>query len=129
MEKQPLQTRYKIWIETLDGKGVLGDGKWKLLKAIQKSGSLKLAFEGEQLSYRKTWNNLRKIEAGLGFDLISTNRGGKEKGGASLTPEALAIMEAFEEFHREIDPIFQKSLQNLSLRLNQISKSTDPPSH
>jgi molybdate transport system regulatory protein len=123
MEEMNFTARYKIWIETKDGKGILGDGKWKLLKAVNEAGSLKHAFEKEGLSYRKTWNNIRKIEEGLGFKLIETNRGGIEKGSASLSPKAIAIMTAFEEFHENLDPIFNEALKQLNAKLNSILSS------
>ena len=75
-----IQLNYKFWFETTDNKGILGDGKWKLLKLIEQTGSLKLAIEQSGLTYRKTWNNLRKIEKLLGFPILETSRGGAEGG-------------------------------------------------
>ena len=73
-----IRLNYKIWLETKDELGILGDGKWLLLKAISETGSLKLAMEKLNLSYRKTWNNLQQIEERLGFPILDTQRGGAE---------------------------------------------------
>ena len=35
--------RFKLWISTDEAQGVFGDGKWRLLAAIQREGSLKAA--------------------------------------------------------------------------------------
>lgn len=120
MKELDILARYKIWFETRDGKGILGDGKWKLLRAVSEAGSLKQAFENENLSYRKTWNNLKKIERSLGFKLIQTNRGGATGGSALLSEKAHRLMEAFDDFHKELDPVFQEALQRLNTRLNEV---------
>jgi molybdate transport system regulatory protein len=116
----PFIVKYKVWLENNDGEGILGDGKWKLLQAIQDTGSLKLAIEKLDLSYRKTWNNLQKLEALLGFDVIETTRGGAEKGSATLTSKGIAIVKAFEEFHSRFDKSLQQACNSFSLELNGI---------
>ncbi|MEI6346825.1 MAG: LysR family transcriptional regulator [Bacteroidota bacterium] len=116
----PFSVKYKVWIENHEGEGILGDGKWKLLKAIQETGSLKLAIEKLNLSYRKTWNNLQKLELLLGFEVIETTRGGVEKGSATLTPKGIAIVQAFEEFHNRFDDSLQKACNSFSKDLNKV---------
>lgn len=112
--------KYKFWIENQDGEGVLGDGRWKLLIAIQETGSLKLAIEKLNLSYRKTWNNLQKLETLLGFPVIETTRGGAEKGSAMLTPKGVALVNMFADFHKQMDNSMQKKLTEFSAELNKI---------
>jgi molybdate transport repressor ModE-like protein len=102
--------RYKIWLETADG-GVLGDGKWRLLKTIHETGSLKEAMQRHGLTYRKTWDNLNKIEQMLGFPIISSQRGGKEGGKTTLTEQGKAIVKAFDDFHESYDELITKALQ------------------
>jgi len=114
------EVKYKFWVENQDGEGILGDGRWKLLMAIQETGSLKLAIEKLNLSYRKTWNNLQKLEALLGFPVIETSRGGAEKGSATLTPVGLALVNAFAAFHQQMDNSMQKKCDEFSAELNKI---------
>lgn len=47
----PLHFKHKFWIEDQDGVSILGDGKYKLLKTIQETGSFKHAVEKLDLSY------------------------------------------------------------------------------
>jgi len=94
-----LVPRYKIWLETTGHEGVLGDGKWQLLKAIDETGSLKAAIAKLGLSYRKTWDNLQQIEERLGFPILETSRGGADKGNTCLTPDGIKIVRAFDRFH------------------------------
>lgn len=112
-----LKPKYKIWLESDDGSGVLGDGKWILLKTIDETGSLTAAVEKLGISYRKTWNNIKKIEQMLGFPLLETSRGGTIKGMSVLTPEARKIVWAFDQFHQVVDPMINKALVDFSNNL------------
>jgi len=113
-----LKLNYKIWLENDKNQGVLGDGKWQLLKAIQETGSLKTAIEKLELSYRKTWNNLRQIEDLLGFPILETSRGGTEGGNTTLTLEGERIVKAFDHFHSEFDIYIKQAFDKLLHELN-----------
>ncbi len=106
-----LALKYKIWLETGNNEGILGDGKLKLLKTISETGSLKVALEQHDLSYRKTWDNLRKIEEALGFSVIERQRGGKTGGNTTLTPKGQAIINAFDKFHEKHDNFLKEALK------------------
>ncbi len=108
-----LRINYKIWLETSDQTGILGDKKCELLKAIGETGSLNDAMKKLNLTYRKTWDNLRRIERDLGFPLIKPTRGGSVGGNTILTTEAKIITEAFDKFHAEYDQIIQKGFEKI----------------
>ena len=101
--------KYKIWLETKDGEGVLGDGKWLLLKAIEQHGSLMAATESLGISYRNTWNRLKKIEKQLGYSLIEKKRGGKDGGNTSLTEKGIKLVKSFDKFHATFDILVNKA--------------------
>lgn len=108
-----LRFNYKIWLESEDGENLLGDGKWRLLQAVEETGSLKGAMEKLNLSYRKTWDNLNKIEEKLGFNLITRVRGGIEGGSTTLTEEGKIIVKAFKQFHVLHDQLFKQSCEEV----------------
>ena len=108
-----LKFNYKIWLESEDGQNILGDGKWRLLQAVEETGSLKGAIEKLDLSYRKTWDNLKKIEDNLGFHLINRTRGGIEGGSTTLTEEGKAIVQVFTQFHALHDMLFKKNSEEV----------------
>jgi molybdate transport system regulatory protein len=114
-----LKLNYKIWLETTGQVGVLGDKKCELLKAIDETGSLNDAMKKLGLTYRKTWENLRKIESELGFPLIKPTRGGVDGGSTVLTLEARIIVAAFERFHSEYDTIISKGFEQILSDLKQ----------
>jgi molybdate transport repressor ModE-like protein len=102
----------------LQGDGILGDGKWKILKQIDECGSLVGACEHLGITYRRTWNDLRKIEKMLGFNLLETVRGGVEGGSTRLSPEGRNLVKAFDVFHQRMDKIMQKEFERLLTDLN-----------
>ena len=114
-----LQLNYKIWLETSGHIGVLGDKKCELLRAIDETGSLNDAMKKLGLTYRKTWDNLRRIENELGFPLIKPTRGGADGGGTVLTLEGKIIIAAFAKFHQEYDSLIQNGFEAILSEMKQ----------
>ena len=114
-----INLNYKIWLETQDQLGILGDGKWVLLKAIEETGSLKSAMEKLSLTYRKTWNNLQQIEERLGFPILETTRGGADGGNTCLTEEGKRIVRAFDNFHNEFDVMINQAFDKFKKELEE----------
>lgn len=112
-----LKLHYKIWFTDQHEKGILGDGKWKILKAIDETGSLTSACEKLGITYRRTWNDLKTIEEQLGFALLEKSRGGAEGGSTSLTPEGKKLIRAFDDFHEKMDVIMQQHFTELKKAL------------
>jgi molybdate transport system regulatory protein len=108
-----LRLNYKIWLETSDQNGILGDKKCELLRAIDETGSLNDAMKKLNLTYRKTWDNLRKIERELGFPLIKPTRGGADGGNTILTTEGKILIQAFDKFHAEYDLVIQQGFERI----------------
>jgi molybdate transport system regulatory protein len=113
-----LNPEYKIWFSSLKGEGVLGDGKWKILKKIDECGSLVGACEQMGITYRRTWNDLQKIEKLLGFQLLETKRGGQDGGSTALSAEGRRLVKSFDVFHKRMDKIMQKEFGRLLNDLN-----------
>ena len=104
MEKfSNINPEYKVWFSTPEGEGILGDGKWKILKKIEECGSLVQACEELSITYRRTWNDLKKIEHQLGFRLLETTRGGAEGGSTHLTDDGKKLIKALVHFHQRMD--------------------------
>ncbi len=115
-----IKLQHKMWLETADGEGILGDGKWQILRAVDQEGSLTAACQKLGLTYRRTWGDLKKIEEQLGFPLLNKSRGGKEGGMSELSPQGQALVTAFDKFHKKVDATvneafetFRKSLLDL----------------
>ncbi len=103
-----IRLHYKMWMEDLAGAGILGDGKWQMLKLIEEKGSMKAACDELGYTYRRTWGNLKKIEGFFGFPLLEKHRGGADGGNTQLTPEGKRLVAAFDQFHSRVDQIINE---------------------
>ena len=110
-----IKFNYKIWLSTQDEKGILGDGKWQILKAIEEHGSLVAATKALGITYRRTWGDLKKIEEMLGFSILEKERGGKDGGKSNLTPEGKRLVEAFDRFHAKMDDHMQAAFDEFRI--------------
>jgi molybdate transport system regulatory protein len=112
-----IHLHYKIWMSDRDEKGILGDGKWQILKLIEEKGSMKAACDELGYTYRRTWGSLKKIEHFFGFPLLEKHRGGNEGGHTMLTPEGKKLVKAFDHFHASVDSIIQQGFEKFILDL------------
>ena len=106
--KHDLIPKFKMWFSTADAEGVFGDGKWRLLQAIEQKGSLKKAAESSGISYRKAWGDLKKAETGLGVKFIEKNRGGKDGGRTVLTDEGRKWIHSYSRYRRDMEKNAEK---------------------
>ena len=97
-----IEPGFKLWL-TRGEAGVFGLGKWRLLDAIHREGSLRAAADAMGTSYRKAWGDLRKAEKALGITFLERHRGGSKGGESSLTEEGRKWVEEFARFHREVE--------------------------
>ena len=104
-----VRARFKLWLNTEEAEGVFGDGKWRLLKAIESAGSLKAASGMLGISYRKAWGDLKKAEQYLGVNLVERERGGDKGGRTGLTQEGKKWARVYGEFRKDIEDAVAKA--------------------
>jgi molybdate transport system regulatory protein len=104
-----LRPRFKLWLSTKDVEGVFGDGKWRLLEAIEAKGSLSAASRCLRISYRKAWGDLKKAEKYLHTALLEKQRGGSLGGRSVLTAEGKKWVRAYAEFRGDIENAVEKA--------------------
>ena len=92
------QVRSKVWIEG-HGRPLIGVGRARLLREIEKTGSINAASKELGMDYRKAWGLIDSMEKRLNFKLVVRRRGGSARG-TSLTPECRRLLELYEEFER-----------------------------
>ena len=86
----------RIWVE-LAGEKILGHGRIELLERIQRSGSIRQAALQMKMSYKQAWDLINHMNTHFKQPLVSSHRGGKGGGNATLTAEGLRVI---AEFHR-----------------------------
>jgi molybdate transport system regulatory protein len=104
-----LRAGFKLWLSTKDAEGVFGNGKWRLLKAIETEESLKAVSETLGISYRKAWGDLKKAEECLNVVLIEKQRGGKMGGRTTLTEDGKRWVKAYARFRGDIEKAVEKA--------------------
>jgi molybdate transport system regulatory protein len=108
-----MDIRAKFWIEN-KGEVVLGGGKAALLLAVDQFGSIQRAADKFGMSYRHAWGAIRRIEKRAGFKIVDTKLGGKEGGGAQLTPKGKAFVEKVNSILTDLSEAVEKRFKHRS---------------
>jgi molybdate transport system regulatory protein len=105
MEKMRLV--YKVWLDR--GGKAFGEGPYRLLKLVEKTGSLNQAATEMKMSYRKAWLTVHAIEERLGFLLLDKHAGGHAGGGSTITPEGAEFIKHYEQFREEVKKVLEST--------------------
>lgn len=110
---------FKLWVYSVEDEGVFGDGKVRLLKAIQDHGSLREAASSLEISYRKAWGDLRKAEKCLRMKLVDRSRGGYGGGRTVLTDGGQKLITAYTSFRQKADFEVEEAFNQFLTDLDQ----------
>ena len=112
MPKTPLH--YGITLRLYRDDKVFGPGVAELLETVRDTHSLRSAAIRMDMAYSKAWKVIKAAEKGFGFALLDSATGGRQGGGATLTPEAETLLARFRAFEAEcrqaVDGAYQKHL-------------------
>jgi len=92
-----LKVRFKVWLE-IDGEPVISEGKYRLLKEIEKTGSIMSAAKNLGLTYKRAHSQIKAIERRLGKRILERKR----KKGAELTEDGLSLINKYEKIYEEL---------------------------
>jgi len=98
-----VKIRFRIWLE-VEGKPIISEGKYRLLKEIEQSGSIKEAANKLGLSYKKAHSQIRTIEERLGKEVVSRKR----RKGAVLTSTGKKIIAEYEKIFEAFSSLSKK---------------------
>lgn len=90
-----------------DGNRVFGPGPAELLRRIREHGSLRAASISMNMAYTKALALVRNAERGLGAPLTRRAVGGVGGGGSTPTPEADALLAAYERWTASVEAAAQ----------------------
>lgn len=79
-----------------------GPGVAELLENVRRLHSLRAAAQSMGMAYSKAWSITKTAEEGLGFKLLLSSTGGRNGGGAVLTPEAEALLSAYRAYCADV---------------------------
>jgi molybdenum ABC transporter molybdate-binding protein len=89
----------RVWVER-HGEAVLGQGRLELLEEIDRCHSISAAARQAGISYRHAWVTVQEINRAAGEAMVEAATGGRNGGGARLTPhgqQAVAAFHALQE--------------------------------
>ena len=107
-----MKVKSKIWLEK-NGKLVFGEGKSKILKTIEETGSISRACKKMGISFRHGWSYITAIENRLGIKLIERQKGGKNGGGSCLTDYAKELIEKTEHLKKVVNKFADKKFKEI----------------
>ena len=84
-----------------------GPGKARLLELIRDTGSISAAGRALGMSYRRAWLLTDELNTMFGAQLVEPQHGGSKGGGARVTPQGIATLEAY----RRIEAIAEAALE------------------
>jgi molybdate transport system regulatory protein len=90
-----LKVRFKIWLENEDGMPVIGEGRYRILQAVRRTGSISKASKSLKQPFRNVWAKIKDAERQCGFKLVDTTRSGSK-----LTLEGEQLMFKYAELAR-----------------------------
>jgi len=90
----------------------MGPRTLRLLRAVEKTGSLKAAAREAGFSYRSAWSRVKRVEAALGFKLIESHSGGEGGGRSRLTADAAKFIQRFDEFTGKSEQLLRELFES-----------------
>ncbi|QND74672.1 winged helix-turn-helix domain-containing protein [Tardiphaga robiniae] len=79
----------------LDPEGRIGPGKIQLLEHIHITGSISAAGRAMAMSYKRAWDLVDELNRICGQPAVERQTGGKNGGGAILTPFGLMLIKRY----------------------------------
>ncbi len=105
------EIKFKVWLEK-DGEIIMGMGREKILREIEKEGSISAAARKLGISYKKAWEYVRNMEKRLGFKLVTSKKGGASGGGSTLTEDAKELLKQFDNIIESFEKTKEKLEKN-----------------
>lgn len=93
-----MKARTRIIFVNDDNEKFFGEGPYRLLRGIEKTGSLRAAAMEMGMSYTKALKLIDNAEKELGFSFTTRIVGGKSGGGSYLTEEGKAWVTKYEAY-------------------------------
>lgn len=101
-----------VWIEQ-DGVKYFGPGPYELLQKIEETGSIHEAAKLMDLSYRKAWVMIRRLNQVTGTAMVLTRIGGSQGGGSEVTAAARQLMKRYREVNKRFHSFLEKETMRI----------------
>lgn len=107
----------------IDTAGRIGPGKIELLETIHRSGSISAAGRAMDMSYKRAWDLVDEINRVCRQAAVERQTGGKNGGGAALTPFGLSLVARYRKIERNAATAARKDLEALRKEIGRPKKA------
>jgi molybdate transport system regulatory protein len=94
----------------LDMEARIGPGKIQLLETIRDCGSISAAGRAMNMSYKRAWDLVDEINRICRHAAVERQIGGKDGGGATLTPFGLSLVARYRKIEHSVEGAARKEL-------------------
>jgi molybdate transport system regulatory protein len=124
MQKSSVSTLPSLSVRIdLDAEGRIGPGKILLLENIDACGSISAAGRAMDMSYKRAWDLVDEINRICRHAAVERQTGGKNGGGASLTPFGKSLVARYRKIERAASSAVRKDLQALRTDIGRPRKA------
>jgi molybdate transport system regulatory protein len=106
----------------LDPESRIGPGKIRLLESIDTCGSISAAGRALEMSYKRAWDLVDEVNRICGHAAVERQTGGKNGGGAILTPFGRSLVECYRMVERDATKAARKHLMALKADMGKSSR-------
>ena len=97
----------------LSSSSAVGPGKIRLLELIRETGSISAAGRAMDMSYKRAWDLVDEIDRICRQAAVERQTGGKNGGGAALTPFGVSLVARYRKIERDAASAVKKELAAL----------------
>jgi molybdate transport system regulatory protein len=101
----------------------IGPGKIQLLENIHKFGSISAAGRAMDMSYKRAWDLVDEINRVCCQAAVERQTGGRNGGGAALTPFGLSLVARYRKIERDAASAVRKELAALRSDIGKAKKA------
>jgi molybdate transport system regulatory protein len=106
----------------LDAEERIGPGKILLLENIHELGSISAAGRAMDMSYKRAWDLVDEINRICRQPAVARQTGGKNGGGAELTPFGVSLVARYRKIERDAASAVRKELKALQTDIGKAKK-------
>ncbi|MBV8924553.1 MAG: winged helix-turn-helix domain-containing protein [Bradyrhizobium sp.] len=107
----------------LDNDDRIGPGKILLLENIREFGSISAAGRAMDMSYKRAWDLVDEINRICRQAAVERQTGGKNGGGAALTPFGISLVARYRKIERDAASAVRKELAALRSDIGKSKKA------
>ncbi len=107
----------------LDAEDRIGPGKILLLERINECGSISAAGRAMDMSYKRAWDLVDEINRICRQAAVERQTGGKNGGGAVLTPFGQSLVARYRKIERDAASAVRKDLEALRSDIGKPKKA------